>query len=91
MSPERLSGQPYGSKADIWSMGLSLFAAASGSYPFQDSATDYWNLVNLLQQPEELNIHCEGWSKEFHSFCECMLKYVLREANTHFKAVFPII
>jgi serine/threonine protein kinase len=33
MAPERLNGQVYSSKSDVWSYGLTLFEAAIGRYP----------------------------------------------------------
>lgn len=34
MAPERIQGQPYSYVSDVWSMGVSLFYLATGSYPF---------------------------------------------------------
>lgn len=35
MSPERLQGEPYGSSADVWSLGLTLLTLAIGKYPLE--------------------------------------------------------
>lgn len=35
MSPERLQGEPYGSAADVWSLGLTLLTLAIGRYPLE--------------------------------------------------------
>lgn len=35
MSPERIQGQRYNAKADIWGFGLSLMACALGCFPYQ--------------------------------------------------------
>ncbi|CAK7891965.1 serine/threonine-protein kinase Ste7p [[Candida] anglica] len=40
MSPERIQGQHYGIKSDIWSMGLMLIELASGSYVWNDDDDD---------------------------------------------------
>jgi serine/threonine protein kinase len=37
LSPERIRGQNYGYAADIWALGLTLFATAAGMHPFQSS------------------------------------------------------
>ena len=34
MAPEILQGQPYGFKADIWSIGVSYYQMIYGIYPF---------------------------------------------------------
>mmetsp|Transcript_37311 Transcript_37311/g.81262 ORF Transcript_37311/g.81262 Transcript_37311/m.81262 type:complete len:494 (-) Transcript_37311:329-1810(-) len=34
MSPERLNSDPYTAQADIWSLGLTLYEAATGKYPY---------------------------------------------------------
>eukprot|EP00959_Pyramimonas_sp_CCMP1952_P346704 7261560-Pyramimonas_sp.AAC.1 len=34
MSPERLNTDPYTAQADIWSLGLTLYEAATGKYPY---------------------------------------------------------
>ncbi len=35
MSPERIQGQRYNAKADVWGFGLSLLACALGGFPYQ--------------------------------------------------------
>lgn len=32
--PERIAGEPYDSSSDVWSLGVTLFMAATGDYPF---------------------------------------------------------
>ncbi|KAF1320456.1 Serine/threonine protein kinase, partial [Globisporangium splendens] len=34
MAPERITGKSYSYVSDIWSLGVSLFALATGAYPF---------------------------------------------------------
>ncbi|GAA5850445.1 hypothetical protein JCM9279_001419 [Rhodotorula babjevae] len=34
MSPERISGDPYSVKSDVWSLGISLVELAIGRFPF---------------------------------------------------------
>ena len=42
MSPERISGDPYSVKSDVWSLGITLVELALGRFPFvqDDSTTD---------------------------------------------------
>lgn len=35
MAPEIFRGNPYSSKADLWSLGVIIFEMVTGSYPFQ--------------------------------------------------------
>ena len=41
MSPERVLGKKYNSKADIWSLGLALYSCATGK-PALDPSKGYW-------------------------------------------------
>uniref|UniRef100_K3W7N3 mitogen-activated protein kinase kinase n=1 Tax=Globisporangium ultimum (strain ATCC 200006 / CBS 805.95 / DAOM BR144) TaxID=431595 RepID=K3W7N3_GLOUD len=34
MAPERITGKSYSYVSDVWSLGVSLFALATGAYPF---------------------------------------------------------
>lgn len=38
MAPEVLKGQPYSTKADIWSMGVVLFECLFGFCPYEDQS-----------------------------------------------------
>lgn len=38
MSPERMTGKKYSFPSDMWSLGIVLFCAATGSYPFSPSS-----------------------------------------------------
>ncbi|KAK4046572.1 MAP kinase kinase (MEK) [Microbotryomycetes sp. JL221] len=37
MSPERISGDPYTVKSDVWSLGITLIEVAIGRFPFSDA------------------------------------------------------
>jgi CheY-like chemotaxis protein len=39
MAPERLLGQPYDGRADVYGLGVTLYQALSGTLPFQSSGT----------------------------------------------------
>lgn len=44
MSPERIRGQSYGLKSDVWSLGLILYQSCIGRYPFGENKTHFWDL-----------------------------------------------
>jgi len=52
MSPERLVGDPYSFKADMWSLGIVLAEAALGRYPFAPTAAgpalEFWDLLDCV-------------------------------------------
>ena len=49
MSPERLLGEPYDFKADIWSFGVTILTCALGRFPFAASAKKgFWGLLSAL-------------------------------------------
>lgn len=40
MQPERISGDPYTVKSDVWSLGITIVELAIGRFPFSSSALD---------------------------------------------------
>ncbi|GBG27458.1 Protein kinase, putative [Hondaea fermentalgiana] len=49
MSPERIQGGKYSFKADVWSLGLSLYTAALGRFPFK-IGSGYWKLSEAIRE-----------------------------------------
>jgi serine/threonine-protein kinase ULK/ATG1 len=47
MAPEVLFGEPYTSKADLWSIGVILYQALYGKHPFQ--ANNHTNLIKMIR------------------------------------------
>ncbi|KAF5312710.1 hypothetical protein D9619_002345 [Psilocybe cf. subviscida] len=45
MSPERIQGEEYTIKCDVWSLGITLIELATGRYPFYDTSSDLEHLV----------------------------------------------
>ncbi|CAM9245079.1 unnamed protein product, partial [Discosporangium mesarthrocarpum] len=41
MSPERLWAQPYGTNADVWSLGISIAAVALGENPLPEGPSEF--------------------------------------------------
>ena len=73
MSPERVFGKAYTSKADIWSLGLSLYGAFMGKSAIDPSA-GYWGLNALFQNGSELNVDYSDCTEELKSFFMDMLQ-----------------
>jgi len=49
MAPERLDGQSYSYKSDVWSFGLTLAEAALGCFPFKN-IKGYWGIMRALNE-----------------------------------------
>ena len=54
MAPERIQGEPYTVKSDVWSVGLTLHELAVGKFPFSADAggedAEARGIFDLLQQ-----------------------------------------
>ena len=76
MSPERLSGAPYGFASDIWSLGVTLVECALGEYPYP--AYEHGNYFVLLSQiinDPAPSLPEAQFSAEFRDFCaQCLSK-----------------
>jgi len=84
-SPERLLSQPHSFPADVWALGITLIAVATGKVPFSGS-TGFIHLQDMvvnkpipgLSENTETVIRIDGsesksWSPEFLAFITCML------------------
>lgn len=52
MAPERIRGQTYSVKSDVWSLGLTLFELAVGRFPYATETKDEvvpLSVLDLLQ------------------------------------------
>lgn len=69
--PERINLQNigYDSRADIWSLGISLVQLVTGSLPYADRkfATEFELLTYIVQAPPPLP-NVGDFSPEFYSF-----------------------
>ena len=53
MSPERIMGDDYSTKADVWSLGVVVAEAALGRYPYANEdgkrgPLEFWDLLHLV-------------------------------------------
>eukprot|EP00743_Colponemidia_sp_Colp-15_P011250 GILK01012522.1.p1 GENE.GILK01012522.1~~GILK01012522.1.p1 ORF type:complete len:897 (+),score=116.50 GILK01012522.1:95-2785(+) len=71
MSPERLSGQPYSTASDIWSLGLSLLTCALGKFPLPVDG-NYFGLLQAVQS-NSIRQNLQKFSPEFTSFIDACL------------------
>ncbi|KAF9617726.1 hypothetical protein IFM89_038226 [Coptis chinensis] len=79
MSPERISGEAYSYKSDIWSLGLVLLECATGRFPYSspeqvEGWTNCYELMEAVvdQPPPQASAH--QFSPEFCSFISACLQ-----------------
>jgi len=74
MSPERINGDSYSTPADVWALGLSVFAVAVGHVPLQ-CAEGYWALLKSIRdEPAPRLPASAAWSAEFRAFLQLCLR-----------------
>jgi len=67
MAPELIRGHDYGTKVDIWSLGIMLIEMAEGEPPYMDyPPLRALFLITTKGIPPVRNQH--KWSREFHDF-----------------------
>ena len=49
MSPERINSKPYDSKADVWSLGLTLLECALGRYPYDAGVGPLQLMIHICE------------------------------------------
>jgi len=72
MSPERIAGLPYGYASDIWSFGLAILTAATGTFPYGDTTT-YWELLSNLSEKPAPEPPADRFSPTFIDFIRLCL------------------
>lgn len=82
MAPEVLSNQSeYDSRADIWSLGISMIEMAEGKPPKQDMHP-VRAIAELARNPPSGLANPERWSDEFNDFVEQCLTFDYRKRPT---------
>ncbi|KAI3407432.1 Protein kinase domain-containing protein, partial [Psidium guajava] len=79
MSPERIIGNKYGYKSDIWSLGLVLLECATGKFPYtppdqQEGWTNFYELMEAIVGHPPPSAAPDQFSNEFCSFISACLQ-----------------
>eukprot|EP00013_Stygamoeba_regulata_P001487 CAMPEP_0177632248 /NCGR_PEP_ID=MMETSP0447-20121125/2186_1 /TAXON_ID=0 /ORGANISM="Stygamoeba regulata, Strain BSH-02190019" /LENGTH=520 /DNA_ID=CAMNT_0019133795 /DNA_START=116 /DNA_END=1678 /DNA_ORIENTATION=- len=73
MSPEVLSGNPYNSKADIWSIGITCLEMGEGEAPYKEESLMRAMYIIASEPPPRLKDE-SAWSPEFVQFVYACLQ-----------------
>lgn len=76
MSPERLLGESYSCKADVWSLGVTLLSCILGKFAFSTGTRDasFWSLLETLSDVKIPKLP-HNFSESAENFiCMCMTR-----------------
>lgn len=76
MSPERIQGDVYNIKGDVWSLGLMLIELCTGEFPFgkKDTPNGILDLLQRIVNEDPPSLPRNKYSKELCDFVELCLK-----------------
>ena len=75
MSPERINGEEYSYKSDVWSLGLTILTTALGKLPIETEG-GYWSVMACVREDEPPTLDNDPkWTEEFRDFIsKCLTK-----------------
>jgi mitogen-activated protein kinase kinase len=76
MSPERIQGDVYSIKGDIWSLGLMLIELSTGEFPFgkKDTPNGILDLLQRIVNEDPPSLPRDKYSKDLCDFVDLCLK-----------------
>lgn len=76
MSPERIQGDVYNIRGDVWSLGLMLIELSTGEFPFgkKDTPNGILDLLQRIVNEDPPSLPRNRYSKELCDFVELCLK-----------------
>lgn len=76
MSPERIQGDVYSIKGDVWSLGLMLIELSTGEFPFgkKDTPNGILDLLQRIVNEDPPCLPANKYSKELCEFVDLCLK-----------------
>lgn len=81
MAPERIdpvdpANPVYDTRADIWSLGITLVELGTGQYPYKNCSTEFEVMTTILTQDAPV-LSGDQFSENFKSFVnQCLIKQV---------------
>ncbi|KAF8520469.1 kinase-like protein [Hysterangium stoloniferum] len=85
MAPERIQGQTYTIRSDVWSSGLTLLELAMGRFPYPDDLDNPIELMSFIVRGEIPQLQDEGsviWSDEVKDFIRISLTVSAQDRPT---------
>jgi eukaryotic-like serine/threonine-protein kinase len=73
MAPEQAEGKPVGPEADIYSVGVMLYLALTGTYPFQSAARVPLDMMRRVEPPPPGQL-AEDVPQDIEELCVDMLR-----------------
>lgn len=77
MAPERMSGQDYTFKSDIWSAGMVIYELATGRYPFAN--TSFLNLAECVCDKPPPRLDLSAGQEAAPELCSLVARCLTRE------------